>query len=99
MKPLMDGDRPRVMVCDRRQGIIVAQNARDEIAGRWHGHHILKRDVFSTVERGRFETPSGPVEAVFRHLDDVPWWSVPVAHLLLGRERRALERLGTVPFA
>ena len=75
------------------------QNALTEIAGRWHGHHILKRDVFSTVERGRFQTPSGEVEAVLRHLDDVPWWSYPLARLLLARERRALGRLGTVAFA
>jgi hypothetical protein len=77
----------------------VDRSALSEIADRWHNGHVLKRDVFSTVERGRFLTPDGPVEAVLRHLDDVPWWSLPLAHVLLGHERRALEQLGPVDFA
>jgi hypothetical protein len=46
-----------------------------ELAGRWRSQVVLKRDVFSTIERGRFRTASGEVEAVLRRLDDVPWWS------------------------
>ena len=37
---------------------------------------------------------------MLRHLDHVPWWSWPLARLLLARERRALERvqgLGIAP--
>jgi len=63
------------------------------IADRWKSHHVLKRDVFSTVERGRFMTPAGEVEAVLRHLAEVPWWSWPLAHLLMSNERRALQWL------
>jgi hypothetical protein len=61
---------------------------------------VLKRDVFSTVERGRFATPSGEVEAVLRRLDEVPWWSFLVARHLFERERHALAiagRLGLAP--
>ena len=36
---------------------------------------LLKRDVFSTVERGRFQGDAGEVDAVLRRLDQVPWWS------------------------
>jgi hypothetical protein len=51
---------------------------------------LLKRDVFSTVERGRFRTSSGEVDAVLRRLDQVPWWSYVLALHLFTRERRAL---------
>ena len=60
----------------------------DEIAGRWNSGVVLKRDVFSTVERGRFVTPEGEVDAVLRRLDEIPWWSTPVARHLFNRERR-----------
>jgi hypothetical protein len=56
-----------------------------ELAGRWRSQVVLKRDVFSTIERGRFRTASGEVEAVLRRLDDVPWWSR--AHASVGRWR------------
>jgi hypothetical protein len=60
------------------------------LAARWTEGVLLKRDVFSTVERGRFRTDAGEVEAVLRRLDFVPWWSVIPARHLFARERRAL---------
>jgi hypothetical protein len=71
-----------------------------EIAGRWRSAVVLKRDVFSTIERGRFRTDNGEVDAVLRRLDEVPWWSRIVAYALFRRERRALNiagRLGIAP--
>ena len=53
-----------------------------ELARRWRSQVVLKRDVFSTIERGRFRTASGEVEAVLRRLDDVPWWSRALARFL-----------------
>ncbi len=72
----------------------------NEIAGRWRSGVVLKRDVFSTIERGRFRTDTGEVDAVLRRLDGVPWWSRLVAYALFRRERRALDvagRLGIAP--
>jgi acyl-CoA synthetase (AMP-forming)/AMP-acid ligase II len=46
--------------------------------------------VFSTVERGRFRSDNGEVDAVLRRLDQVPWWSYGLARHLFARERRAL---------
>src|ERR1700733_4101286 len=57
--------------------------------GRWRGEVCLKRDVFSTIERGYFRTQDGEVEAVLRRIDGVPWWSKPLAYLLFRQERRA----------
>jgi hypothetical protein len=74
--------------------------AMQELGGRWHSGVILKRDVFSTIERGRFRTESGEVDAVLRRLDEVPWWSLPLAYALFRRERRALaiaRPLGVAP--
>src|SRR5271169_1918707 len=71
-----------------------------ELAGRWRSGVVLKRDVFSTIERGRFRSAAGEVDAVLRRLDHVPWWSRPLAHLLFRRERAALAiagRLGIAP--
>jgi predicted Ser/Thr protein kinase len=51
---------------------------------------LLKRDVFSTVERGRFRGETGEVDAVLRRLDQVPWWSYLPARHLFARERHAL---------
>jgi acyl-CoA synthetase (AMP-forming)/AMP-acid ligase II len=70
-----------------------------EIASRWHSRVVLKRDVFSTVERGRFTTPQGEVDAVLRRIDSVPWWSWPIARHLFGRERNALMRIGELGVA
>ena len=61
------------------------------LVARWTEGVLLKRDVFSTVERGRFRSDAGEVEAVLRRLDFVPWWSVIPAHHLFARERRALS--------
>jgi len=61
-----------------------------ELSARWIDGVLLKRDVFSTVERGRFRKDTGEVDAVLRRLDQVPWWSFLVARHLFLRERRAL---------
>jgi hypothetical protein len=74
--------------------------ALHELGGRWHSGVILKRDVFSTIERGRFRTEDGEVDAVLRRVDEVPWWSRPLAYALFRRERRALgiaRPLGVAP--
>jgi acyl-CoA synthetase (AMP-forming)/AMP-acid ligase II len=62
------------------------------LSARWTEGVLLKRDVFSTVERGRFRSPDGEVEAVLRRLDQVPWWCYLPARHLFSRERRALAR-------
>jgi hypothetical protein len=60
------------------------------LSARWTEGVLLKRDVFSTVERGRFRSDKGEVDAVLRRLDQVPWWSYIPARHLFARERRAL---------
>ncbi len=70
-----------------------------ELHGRWHSGVVLKRDVFSTIERGRFGTETGDVEAILRRLDGVPWWSRPLARALFRRERRALAIAGPLGIA
>ena len=65
-----------------------------ELAQRWRGTLVLKRDAFSTVERGRFLTADGEADAVLRRIDTVPWWAWPLARLLFARERRALAIAG-----
>ncbi|XUM20952.1 serine/threonine protein kinase [Bradyrhizobium oligotrophicum S58] len=60
------------------------------LAARWSEGVLLKRDVFSTVERGRFKSEAGDVDAVLRRLDEVPWWSFVLARHLFARERKAL---------
>jgi hypothetical protein len=67
-----------------------------ELAGRWRESVVLKRDVFSTVERGRFAVDGVEVDAILRRLDGVPWWSRPLAKHLFGRERRALAACGAL---
>ncbi len=62
------------------------------LAARWTEGVLLKRDVFSTVERGHFRSPDGEVDAVLRRLDQVPWWCFLPARQLFARERRALAR-------
>jgi hypothetical protein len=71
----------------------------DEIEGRWRTDVVLKRDVFSTVERGRFRGADGEVEAVLRRLDQIPAWISPLAFHLFARERRALAVAGTLGIA
>jgi hypothetical protein len=60
------------------------------LSARWIEGVLLKRDVFSTVERGRFRNDRGEADAVLRRLDQVPWWSFVVARHLFARERKAL---------
>src|SRR5689334_15200345 len=60
------------------------------LKARWADGVLLKRDVFSTVERGRFLTDAGGVDAVLRRLDEVPWWSFIPARHLFAREKKAL---------
>jgi serine/threonine protein kinase len=62
----------------------------DVLSAQWTEGVLLKRDVFSTVERGRFRMPDGEVNAVLRRIDQVPWWSYLLARHLFTRERRAL---------
>jgi hypothetical protein len=71
----------------------------NEIEGRWTNGVVLKRDLLSTVERGRFGTPAGDVEAVLRRIDEVPWWSFGLARHLFAREQRALARAGDLGIA
>src|SRR5258706_14717494 len=62
------------------------------LSARWTEGVLLKRDVFSTVERGRFRDCNGEVDAVLRRLDQVPWWSYIPARHLFAREHRALAQ-------
>jgi hypothetical protein len=65
------------------------------LSARWTEGVLLKRDVFSTVERGRFRRDNAhadEVDAVLRRLDHVPWWSSMPARHLFERERRALAK-------
>jgi len=71
----------------------------DELAGRWQSGVVLKRDVFSTIERGRFRSDPGEVDAVLRRIDCVPWWSRVLAYELFRRERRALAIAGGLGIA
>jgi serine/threonine protein kinase len=60
------------------------------LSARWRESVLLKRDVFSTIERGHFRNDDGETDAVLRRLDQVPFWSFPLALHLFSRERRAL---------
>ena len=67
--------------------------ARDDakiLSAQWIEGVLLKRDVFSSVERGRFRAQNGEVDAILRRIDQVPWWSYLLARHLFRRERRAL---------
>src|SRR5436309_7588882 len=65
-----------------------------ELAGRWRTSVVLKRDLFSIVERGRFLAADGEVDAVLRRIDEVPWWTWFFAAHFLWRERTALATAG-----
>jgi hypothetical protein len=71
----------------------------DELGTRWRPGVVLKRDVFSTIERGHFRTNGGEVDAVQRRLGEVPWWSRILANELFRRERRALAIAGPLGVA
>jgi predicted Ser/Thr protein kinase len=60
------------------------------LSAQWTEGVLLKRDLLSTVERGRFRTPNGEVDAILRRTDQVPWWSYLLARHLFWRERHAL---------
>ena len=60
------------------------------LSAQWTEGVLLKRDVFSSVERGRFRDANGEVDAILRRIDQVPWWSYVVARHLFRRERHAL---------
>jgi len=60
------------------------------LSARWTEGVLLKRDVFSTVERGRFRSDTGEVDAVLRRIDQVPLWSYLLARHLFAREASAL---------
>jgi predicted Ser/Thr protein kinase len=70
-----------------------------ELAERWRSGTVLKRDVFSTIERGRFRLDDHEVDAVLRRLDDVPWWTRPLAKELFRRESLALAAAGPLDIA
>jgi predicted Ser/Thr protein kinase len=70
-----------------------------EIAGRFRTHVVLKRDVFSTVERGFFTDRGREIESVLRRIDLVPWWTFGIARHFLHREARALSVAGELDIA
>ncbi len=72
---------------------------REDLQSRWQSTTVLKRDLFSTIERGRWRTEHGEVDAVLRHLDEVPWWARLVAKGLFRRERRALAAAAPLAIA
>src|ERR1700733_15270266 len=78
---------------------MVQDEAPEEVRGRWQNGVVLKRDVFSTVERGRVQNDGGEVDAVLRRLDQVRWWCSGLAVLLFRRERRALATAGQLGIA
>src|SRR5438067_2374098 len=73
--------------------------ASSELAGRWRTSVVLKRDLFSTVERGRFLAADGEVDAVLRRIDEVPWWTWLFAGHFLWRERIARVAAGGLGIA
>src|SRR5947209_15997990 len=70
-----------------------------ELGDRWHRAVVLKRDIFSIVERGTYRGPDGEVDAVARRIDEVPWWTFLVARNFLAREARALMIVGPLGIA
>ena len=69
------------------------------LAERWRRTVVLKRDLFSTVERGWFRTGTDEVDAVMRRIDRVPLWTRPLARHFLKREARALAVAGSIGIA
>jgi hypothetical protein len=70
-----------------------------ELGERWHRNVVLKRDIFSIVERGIYRGPDGDVDAVARRIDHVPWWTFAFARNFLMREERALTVVGPLGIA
>src|SRR5664279_1079986 len=83
---------PTICTLQRRREHFMSLPSDDAavLSAQWTDGVLLKRDVFSTVERGRFRERTGEVDAVLRRLDLVPWWSFLPARHLFARERRAL---------
>jgi hypothetical protein len=75
------------------------QPMASDISHRWTSDVVLKRDLFSTVERGHFRSETEKVDAVLRRIDEVPSWSWPIARHLFVRERRALTAAGPLGIA
>jgi len=70
-----------------------------ELGDGWHRSVVLKRDIFSIVERGTWRGPDGDVDAVARRIDQVPWWTFAFARNFLAREARALSVIGPLGIA
>ena len=70
-----------------------------ELGERWQRSVVLKRDIFSIVERGTYHGPDGALEAVARRIDRVPRWSYALARNFLAREARALAVVGPLGIA
>src|SRR5436853_6855393 len=70
-----------------------------ELGERWRRAVVLKRDIFSIVERGIYRGPDGDVDAVLRRIDQVPWWTFLIARNFLVREARALGIVGSLGIA
>lgn len=70
-----------------------------EVAASWRTAMVLKRDIFSTVERGTFRIAGREVPAVLRRIDRVPFWTRPIAQHFLRREAKALALAGHLGFA
>src|SRR4051794_5994345 len=70
-----------------------------ELGERWRRTVVLKRDIFSIVERGTYRGPDGEVDAVARRIDQVPWWTFLFARNFLVREARALVVVGPLGIA
>lgn len=60
--------------------------------GRFELDTVLKRDIFSTIERGVWHDAQGEHPAVRRRYSDVKWWVKPLARHFARREARALNR-------
>jgi predicted Ser/Thr protein kinase len=71
----------------------------ETLSAQWIEGVLLKRDVFSSIERGRFRDANGEVDAILRRIDQVPWWAYLVARHLFWRERRALAIAGNLNVA
>ncbi|WP_029355249.1 serine/threonine protein kinase [Bosea sp. 117] len=59
--------------------------------GRFELDSVLKRDIFSTIERGAWIDAAGEHPAVRRRYSDVKWWVKPLARHFARREARALQ--------
>src|ERR1041385_6471053 len=70
-----------------------------ELGERWHRNVVLKRDIFSIVERGTYRGPDGDTDGVVRRIDQVPWWTFVFARNFLAREERALAIVGPLGIA